>query len=188
MTSSTIIMENMGTPKDEFSFVKMKDLFTNGMLKDHLDCKNYTSTYFYPTTAGTHILFEEGKPTIIQDETMKKVYLARFEKSISKYYLTQTIPKKLICDITKPILSESCINLCPAPKHTYKKYELFPTEVKNKVQIFLDYIKLIWTSNNEKVFEFLLKWLSNVVKGKKNKSCVYAKGPEGIGKSTKPCR
>ena len=34
------------------------------------------------------------------------------------------------------------------------------------------------------MFEFLLKWLSNVVKGKKNKSCVYAKGPEGIGKST----
>jgi hypothetical protein len=48
----------------------------------------------------------------------------------------------------------------------------------------LDYIKLIWANNNEDTYEYLLKWFANMVKGIKNSSCLYAKGGEGIGKST----
>ena len=174
----------MEIPKNEFSFTEMKNQYENGMLKEHLDCKNYIGKYFYPTTSGTHVLFEDGKPTVIQDETMKKVYLGRFDKQISKWYLKETIPKKLICDITKPTLTEHQVNLCPRIKHDYQKYETFSNDIKAKVKIFLDYVKLIWASNNEEVYQYILKWLSNVVKGVKNKTCLYAKGIEGVGKTT----
>ena len=176
----------MEIPKDEFSFTNMNELFDNGLLKDHLDCKNYIAKYFHPTTSGTHILFESGKPLIIQDETMKKVYISRFKKEVGKWYLTETIPKKLICDINEPALTETHINICPTLKHLYKKYSTFSEDIQTKVKIFLDYVKLIWASDDAEVYTYILSWFSNVVKGIKNKSCLYAKGPEGIGKSTLP--
>ena len=58
--------------------MKMNNNFNNGLLKDNLDCKNYISKFFFPTVAGTHILIEDGKPTIIQDVTIKTIYLNRF--------------------------------------------------------------------------------------------------------------
>ena len=54
--------------------MKMNNHFNNGLLKDNLDCKNYISKFFFTTVAGTHILIENGKPTIIQDVTMKTIY------------------------------------------------------------------------------------------------------------------
>ena len=50
----------------------------------------------------------------------------------------------------------------------------------------LSYIKEVWASNNKKVYEYILKWLSNMSKGIKNKSCIYAKSLQGTGKSTLP--
>jgi len=50
----------------------------------------------------------------------------------------------------------------------------------------LSYIKEVLANNNEKVYDYLLKWLSCMVKGKKNKSCVYVKSSQGTGKSTLP--
>ena len=38
--------------KQSFDFKKMRDLYTNGKLKDHLDTKNYISKYFIPLTNG----------------------------------------------------------------------------------------------------------------------------------------
>ena len=38
----------------------------------------------------------------------------------------------------------------------------------------------------KKVYEYILKWLSNMSKGIKNKSCIYAKSLQGTGKSTLP--
>jgi hypothetical protein len=47
-----------------------------------------------------------------------------------------------------------------------------------------DYIKEVLCNGKEDAYQYLLKWYSNVVKGKKNESVLYLKGPEGIGKST----
>jgi hypothetical protein len=69
--------------------------------------------------------------------------------------------------------------------HEYsKKYSEYSVETQGKVNIMLDFVKLIWANNDDKVNQFLLKWLANMVKGNKNSSCIYVKGDEGIGKST----
>ena len=72
----------------------MKNFYDAGVLRDRLDCKNYISSFFIPTTTATHILMENGKPTIIQDDIMNKVYLKRFPKDIKEWYGCETIPKK----------------------------------------------------------------------------------------------
>jgi len=137
----------------------MHDLYDNGLLKDNLDCKTYISKYFIPTTVGTHILIEHGKPTIIQDQTMKTVYLKRFNKDITKWYLEKTIPKRLLCDISKPMIGDNYINISSQLKHEYKEYNTFNKKTKASVQIMLDYIKLIWADSNEDVFTYLINWL-----------------------------
>eukprot|EP01038_Epipyxis_sp_PR26KG_P015653 gene15653-21170_t len=109
----------------------MRDLYDNGPLKDHLDCKNYIEKYFVSLTNGGHVYIEDGKIEMINNnnESMGIVYLERFEDEIKKWYnKKKAIPKRLICDINKP------------RSYTYR--------------------------------------------GNKNKTALYAKSIEGIGKST----
>jgi hypothetical protein len=84
-----------------FSFKKLNNLYDDGLLKDHLDAKEYIEKYMCPLTNGEHAVFEEGKVTIVPDITMKNVYLNRFPDDIKKWYCKTLIPKKLICNIVK---------------------------------------------------------------------------------------
>jgi hypothetical protein len=87
-------------PTGTFSFVEAHRLFDEGLLKNHLDCKNYINKFFHPTTTGTHILFVNGKPEIVQNETMSSVYVNRFDPEtedkqiIKKWYSRGTIHTK----------------------------------------------------------------------------------------------
>ena len=143
----------------EFCFNKMNQLYENGQLKDHLDCKNYISNYFHPLNNGTHAFIENNTISIIQDETMNKVYLQRFKKDIKAWYKTETIPKKIICDINKETVGTNYINVGKQLKHKYSEYVQFDTEIKNNVKIMLSYIKEVWANNDEKVYQYMLKWL-----------------------------
>ena len=165
----------------EFNWNTMKTLYDTGILKDRLDCKNYISTFFIPTTSATHVLMENGKPTIIQKDIMTDVYLNRFKDDIKTWYKKKTIPKKLICDISKPQLGDNFIIVSPQIKHKYQEYKLFSKQTREAVNIMLAYIKLIWADSDDAAFTYLLKWFANVIKGVKNSSCLYAKGDEGIG-------
>jgi hypothetical protein len=170
----------------EFCFNKMNQLYENGNLKDHLDCKNYISNYFHPLNNGTHAFIENNTISIIQDETMNKVYLQRFKKDIKAWYRNETIPKKIICDINKPTVGTNFINVGKQLKHKYCEYKHFEKEIRENVKTMLSYIKEVWANNDEKVYQYMLKWLSNMVKGNKNKTCIYAKSLQGAGKSTLP--
>jgi hypothetical protein len=48
----------------------------------------------------------------------------------------------------------------------------------------INFIKEVWCDNDDIQLNYLLKWFSNVLKGNKNKTVIYAKSIEGIGKST----
>ena len=48
----------------------------------------------------------------------------------------------------------------------------------------LDFLKEIWASQNEKQFQFIIKWMANMSKGGKNQSVLYLRAEQGIGKST----
>lgn len=173
--------------QSEFCFDKMNRLFDNGKLKEHLDCKQYIAKFFFPTKSGTHVLVENGQLEIIQKDTFNEVYLQRFPKDIQLWYKKKTVPVKLICDIHKPRFGKGYINVAEQLLHPDPTpYDNLPLEQKNKVQIILDYIMLIWANNDSVVYDYILDWLANMVRGNKNKSCIYGKGDEGVGKSTLP--
>ena len=169
----------------EFDFVELKNLYANGQRKDFLDAKEYIDKLFIPLTNGTHALLENEEIIILSKETLNEVYLSRFQKEIKNYYKTETIPKKLICDITKPQIGDKFINVAKQLKHEYKKFDTFSDEIKSRVQIMLLYIKTVWANENEKVYDYLLNWFSNMIKPNcRNKTCLFLKGDQGIGKST----
>ena len=64
-------------------------------------------------------------------------------------------------------------------KHQYIKYE-----DNKKVNIMLNYIKEVLASGNNEVYNYILQWLSYMVKGNKNTSILYLKSIQGLGKST----
>jgi hypothetical protein len=71
------------------------------------------------------------------------------------------------------MLFENYFNTCPAFLHEVKPYESFSPEVKQKVELMLDYLKVVWASRNQDQYAFILKWFSNMARGGKNQSVLY---------------
>ena len=98
----------------EFNFTNLRQVFEAEKLKafkeqnvnpKYKNTKKHISNFFIPTTSGTHVLIEGENIVIIQDETFRKVYLNRFPDIIAKWYQKEEIPKKIICDLHKPLLT-----------------------------------------------------------------------------------
>ena len=147
----------MGSQKSQFNFDEMRNQYNNGLLKDHLDCKNYVLKYFCPLRNGTHALIEDGEVTIIQKDTMTDVYLSRFPKDIKTWYKSVTIPKQIICDISKDTVGSNFINISKTLKHKCEESEKQTEEHKKEVELLLSYIKEVWANNDDKVYVYILK-------------------------------
>lgn len=167
-----------------FSFTKFNKHCDEGIRKDNLEAKNYIEKFFCPPTSGEHALIQNSKLTIVPVDTMQKVYLNRFPDEIKKWYSKKTIPKQLICDVTKPQIGATFVNSAPQIFRDWKKYSTFTQKSRDGVKRMLSFLKEVWCDNNEDQFKYLLNWYSEVLKGKKNQSILYVKSIEGVGKST----
>ena len=180
----------MSLPKVNFSLSKVKDLYDNGQLKDHIDCKNYVSSYLYPLNNGDHAYYDvaNNEIKIISDDVLRKTRLNRMPLKIKKWYLTERVDMyDLVCELNKPAVYDDKINIVGKMMHqdADKKYSDYDDETKECVERMLSFFKSIWANDDDAMYEYLLNWMSNMVKGNKNSSLLYLKsGMEGIGKST----
>lgn len=153
-------------------------------------CEDLIKQYFFPMKNGSHFIWDNQRFEHLSKDTVKDVYFNRLPKEINEWYFKKYYNLyEAISDIHKPLIQNNGrvrqINLCSGVKWKQtKKYVDFPVEVKKKVDIFLTYMKEVVSGNDDKTYQYLLKWYSNVCKGKKNDTLLYNKGPEGIGKST----
>jgi hypothetical protein len=69
-------------------------------------------------------------------------------------------------------------------KWNYRRYDTFGEYEHEGVNILLNYILEVLAANNQDNYNYLLKWLANMIKGNKNNSCLYLRGTQGAGKST----
>ena len=166
------------THDQKFSFGKLKELNFNQQ-------KEYITQFFIPLKNGQHVFFEEGKSTIFTKSELDSAYFGRFPKDLKSYYYTEfTGLRNIVYEVNKPLIYDDKINLCPQMPHSKKSYDSFEPQIKKLVDKLLTYVKETMCSNSEESKIYILKWLSNVVKGKKNSSCIYIRGEQGIGKST----
>ena len=163
---------------ENFDLGKIKTLSFN-------DCKTYIDKYFIPLTNGEHAFYIDGKYEIMDESIIKKTYFKRMSSELTKYYFQEKIDLKTITyDVNKPTFFDNFINLCPKIKQTYKPFNEFSSETKRKVNFILKHILEVYCSDNQECYNFLLKWFSNMVRGNRNDSALYLKGPQGAGKSS----
>ena len=154
------------------------------------DAKEYIKRYFYPLASGLHVQVEydeDGKPfyEIKEDKVIKSVYFNRLPKVIQDFYFREYDQiKTLTCELNKPFIFGKYINTCPAYMHEVKTYSDYSDAVKGKVELMLSFLKEIWASNNDKQYQFIIKWIANMARGGKNQSVLYLRAEQGIGKST----
>ena len=164
-----------------FSLKKVQDLKPSEQQK----AQAYISKYFIPLSNGMHAFFNNNKYELIDHNTIKRTYFDRMPKYLSDYYFKQNIDIRTIeYEFGKPVLHDDKLNLCPMMKNTRQSFITFSTDIQDKVQIMLNYIKEVLCSNNENHYCYLLKWVANMVHGNKNDAILYLRSKQGYGKST----
>ena len=163
---------------ENFDLKKIKTL-------NYEEQKLYISKYFIPLTNGAHCRLLNGKYDIIDKTILNDTYLNRCDKKLKNYYHTEIDDlKTVVFEINKPVFYESNINLCPQLP-LYKLYKDFDEIIKSKVEIFLFFMKEVLCNQNMIIYNYLLKWLSNLFKGNKNDCALVLKTlTKGVGKST----
>lgn len=177
-----------------FNLNELKRIADSSEFRDKAyNCLKYIDDNIFILDNGDYLVLRQDKDSgyeIYNKDTLNSTYLNRakqfFDINLIKYfYETKIDVKNIVVEINKPFLYDNKINLSPPLKWTYnKEYKNIDENIKNKVNIFLNYLKEVICSNNEEQYNFLLKWLSNMVRGNRNDSCLYLRGEEGIGKST----
>jgi hypothetical protein len=149
--------------------------------------KAYLTQYFIPLTNGQHgMLQSDGSYEILDEQVIRKVYFKRMSKELNKFYFEEyTSIRILTNELNKEPLYENYLNMCPKLMHTYTSYKDFDDASKLSVNLMLSFIREVICNNKTDSYDHLVKWLSNMVKGNKNNSCIYLKSAvQGIGKST----
>ena len=150
-----------------------------------IEAKKYIDSYFIPLTDSTHAVYINGKYEIYDTRVINGTWFNRMSNELKTYYFKdKTDLKTITYDINKPQFYDYYLNMCPPIMHKYKPFKEFSLVVVEKVNMMLKHILEVLCSNKEDAYEFLLKWLSNMVRGNRNDSAIYLKGPQGAGKST----
>ena len=149
------------------------------------DARNYLIKYFIPLSDGNHAMLVNGSYVLKDDVEVKKAYFGRISKELKEFYLHENCNLKTVTyALNKPTFFDDKINLCPSMKFTFNTEYIPDIETETKMKFFLKYIFEVLSSSKQDHYEFIIKWLSNMIKGNKNNSCLYLKGIQGIGKST----
>lgn len=164
---------------ENFSLDHIKNLSQN-------EAKEYLIKYFVPLTDGKHAFYMNGKFNISETKDIKSTYFNRMSKELNEYYFKDfTALKSITYQLNKDLYIGNEINLCPKMKaKKTKSFDEYDDKTKEGVIAMLKFIKEVLASDNKDVYDYLIKWIANMLQGNKNDSCLYLKGEQGIGKST----
>ena len=181
-------------PTEPFNVAVLQDKMTNGQLRDHLDAINYIAEYYFENANGgtyhrynpksNDFEFKEKKD--FTNEVLNKV---GNDAKVVEYFKTNSKIYNIVSEIYMPrhynIGNCYYINLCQGLLHkNVKPYAEYSDKVKAKVNIIIKMILEISCSNDPELFQAVIKWYSQVVRGIRTEVILYKKSPEGTGKST----
>ena len=175
-----------------YSVNTLKSLFVDSAFdpktgqKHYQEAKDYLCKFFYPVDTGEYCFINNNRYKLLSHDVMRRMYLDRIPKELKKWYLTETKLYRLVMELNQPLIHEDMINILPEMLHkSDMTFEQCTKQQKDGVQMMLDFLKEVWANNNQKVYQYLIRWFANMVRGNKNQSLLYLKSvTEGIGKST----
>ena len=162
----------------EFSFIKLE--------KKNLESqKEYIKQYFVPLKNGDHAVFIDGDFTIMTQGDVSKTYFNRMSSELNNWYFKKFNElRSVVYEVGQDRFYGDKLNLCPSTLHKYKPYDEFNEDIKAHVETMMNYILEILSNNNKEFQTYIISWISNLLKGNKNDSCLYFRGEQGNGKST----
>ncbi len=118
-------------------------------------CKDYIARYFVPLSCGNIAVFKDGKYSVSDDTTVRKVYFNRMPKfdyktedgtkssfDFSKWFFSvYTGIRSISFEVNKEVFYDDKINLCPRMKHQYVQYETFSKSVQKKFKFYSTTLK-----------------------------------------------
>jgi hypothetical protein len=164
------------------------------LCKEFNDIKEYIHKHIVHTFEGCYYI-KMGKKWVNKTETeLESIYLSKFPHEVRDWFKKEnTRLYKVVSQVDLPTginviqkngRSYYYLNTFAGFIHKKCEFDKMDDELKQKVNIFLQYIKEVLADNNDESFEYIVKWYANVCQGKKNDTVLYLRGPEGIGKST----
>lgn len=179
---------NFDTLKNKFYEEPIVTIGRKQIRKVSDSCIEYIAQYFFQSINDNYYFWNaENKQFVLHSkETMKNVYFSKLPDEINIYFFKErTTLYEVVSEVNKPRLYDNKINLFQGFKHeNVKPYAEYSKKIRKAVELYLSYMKEVLCSNDQASFEYILKWTANMCKGKKNDSCLYMKGIEGIGKSS----
>lgn len=167
-------------PSDRFDLAKVKNM---GIL----EARKAIDKHFIILDNGDHALIGGDEIKIYDTKTIKSTFFNRLPSELQNYYFKEKLGIRTpICDIHKPFLTPTEINMSKKMKHKYVKYSTFSEKTRKAVDRMISYMKEVLCNNRDDILYHLLKLEANMVRGIKNDCCIYLKGPQGCGKSTHP--
>ena len=191
----------LNLPTESFDVVKLQNYFNNDNIK-----KKYTKTikyigkYYFESSRGTYIYYnyrediksgEKGTFEIRTSDEFRKEILNKVENNkliLAQIKMSSKI-HTVVSELFKPryymIKNKYFLNECIGFKHKkYKPYDKYDKDVKDGVNLMLDFINEVSCCNNKEMFDSYLKYLATLCRGKKTDVIIYKKSVEGTGKST----
>ena len=184
---------NLELPKIKFYVEDLQDKYKNGLLRDHLDAVNYVQEYYFESKNGMYYFydvisddFEFKKKDDFKAEVLDKIDNC---KIVCKQIKTNSKIYTIVSDVFKPrhykIGKDYYINTCKGFLHkNYKPFDEYSDELKENVNLYINYLKEIMCNNDEIMLDAYLKYYSQLARGLKTEVIIYRKSGQGVGKST----
>ena len=190
----------MEIPKSQFSKSHVLDLLKNDKIEE---TKKYVKQYFYKcldplvtfyfnanTQRFLNFKQKEVKDSLLTTnfKTNDSKIKADHQFNVSKwFYQEDDTFYKIIYNTTEKTLfsknGQNYVNLFSGFPDNYRPYDLYSEDVKNNVEVILNHLKYILCSRNEKMYEYVLNWISSVATGRKMTSLLHFLSEQGTGKS-----
>lgn len=189
-------MKIINLPNQHFSVSQLQTHYKNDINEDNYKFNhtlNYIQSYYYEINEGHFYKYNTLKDNFkfINKQDFKSEVLDKLNnnKQILKIIKQNNKIFNVVSKIDKPRLYEDdglyYINLCKGFLHqNYKEYDEYSADIRNRVNLMLNYIKEISCNNNEELFRTYLKYYGQLARGQKTEVIIYKKSEEGTGKST----
>ena len=189
-----------GSINEDWDNDKLKDFCNNG---DSNGLKKYICSYYARIQGANFVLFykhQDKKYNFISNKDFRNDILSPidfnfFQRHNTKLYLINwffydTPIYDLDSDPNKPMVFKEgnhyYINMIHGRLHYHKERKAlnsYPKDIIRGVKKVWTHIKEAWCSGKKDQFEYVQKWISHVVSGRRMQTCIYLYSVQGIGKS-----
>lgn len=177
------------TENIHYDFSKCRELFESAPRndKDFTEAVKYFHDRCFYTDSGSVYVYKKNKLEYFSKEEFERVQMIGFGPELKKAIAKKIIPYEEVLNAEHFEVDKEGrrVNSLKAMNVTKLRNVEVGKKGLNYVEFFKNYLLDVIANKNVSLCDYILKWLSNVIKLKKNKTAlIIVSSTEGIGKSS----